>query len=73
MYWALLQAAGQTDVSPIAETLRLGISGGAPIPVDVINQVQSIFNVTIFEGYGLSETASIATFNRPEVPTRLKK
>jgi long-chain acyl-CoA synthetase len=61
MYYALLQAdlAGR-DLS----SLRVGVSGGAAIPGEVIRTFEEKFpGVVILEGYGLSETASTTTFN----------
>jgi long-chain acyl-CoA synthetase len=61
MYYALLQAdlAGR-DLS----SLRVGVSGGAAIPGEVIRAFEEKFpGVVILEGYGLSETASTTTFN----------
>ena len=61
MYIALLQAvdAGHYDLS----ALRVAVSGGAPIPAEVIDSFESRFGVPILEGYGLSESSSTATFN----------
>jgi long-chain acyl-CoA synthetase len=64
MYIALLQAidaegAPDYDLS----SLRVAVSGGAPIPAEVIDSFESRFGVAILEGYGLSESASTATFN----------
>ena len=61
MYYALLQVevAGR-DLS----SLRVGVSGGAAIPGEVIRGFEEKFpGVVILEGYGLSETASATTFN----------
>ena len=61
MYIALLQAetAGR-DLS----SMRAAVSGGASIPGEVIRAFEEKFaGVVILEGYGLSETASTATFN----------
>ena len=61
MYFALLQKdiTGR-DLS----TLRVGCSGGAPIPGEVISSFEKKFpGVVILEGYGLSESASTTTFN----------
>ena len=44
-------------------SLRVGISGGAPIPAEVIDEFERRFGIVILEGYGMSETASTATFN----------
>ncbi len=45
-------------------SLRLGVSGGASMPLEVIRQFESRFELEVLEGYGLaSETAPVATFN----------
>jgi long-chain acyl-CoA synthetase len=44
-------------------SLRVGVSGGAPIPAEVIDEFERTFGVVVLEGYGLSETASTTTFN----------
>ncbi|HEY0938064.1 MAG TPA: long-chain fatty acid--CoA ligase [Trebonia sp.] len=59
MYIALLQTPGDRDFS----SLRVAISGGAPIPAEVIDAFEARFSIPILEGYGLSETASTTTFN----------
>ena len=61
MYIALLHAdTTGRDLS----SLRVGISGGAAIPGEVIRGFEEKFpGVVILEGYGLSETASTTTFN----------
>jgi long-chain acyl-CoA synthetase len=63
MYVGMLaQGAGVADTS----TLRLCVSGGAALPVDVLRGFESTFAATILEGYGLSETSPLATFNRAD-------
>jgi long-chain acyl-CoA synthetase len=61
MYIALLNhpAIDQYDLS----SLRIGISGGAAIPAEVLDDFERKFGIVILEGYGLSETASTTTFN----------
>ena len=62
MYVALLHAdtAGR-DLS----ALRVGVSGGASIPGEVVRGFEDKFSgVVILEGYGLSETVALATFNQ---------
>jgi len=45
-------------------SIRVAVSGGAPIPAKVIDEWERTFpGVVILEGYGLSETASTTTFN----------
>ncbi|MGK5092297.1 long-chain fatty acid--CoA ligase [Deltaproteobacteria bacterium TL4] len=65
MYWALLNypKASEFHLVKIAQHLRLCASGGAAIPVEIIKQFEATFDVPILEGYGLSETSPIATFN----------
>ncbi len=72
MYWALLQHARATgaDVSAVAATLRVGCSGGAPMPVAVMEDFQKTFGVRILEGYGLSETSPVACFNQVFLPSK---
>ncbi len=69
MYVALLNlpgAAERHDLKAIAATLRVGLSGGAAIPVEVIKGFEARFEVPILEGYGLSETSPVATFSHLE-------
>ena len=72
MYWALLNHPGaeKHDLEKISSNLRLCISGGAAMPVEVMKAFEAKFNVTILEGYGLSETSPVATFNRLDRPTK---
>jgi long-chain acyl-CoA synthetase len=64
MYNAMLHSerADSTDAS----TLRLCISGGAAIPVELIRAFEEKFGCPILEGYGLSETSPVASFNHPD-------
>lgn len=63
MYVALLNAphAG-VDVS----ALRMSVSGGASLPVEVLRGFESEFGCILLEGYGLSETSPVASFNHPD-------
>jgi long-chain acyl-CoA synthetase len=72
MYHALLsyEAAGRFDLPAIAAALRVAVSGGAPLPGDVLRRFEQRFDVPIVEGYGLSETSPVATFNRVDRPRR---
>jgi long-chain acyl-CoA synthetase len=64
MYQYLLRCPelDEYDIS----SLRIGVSGGASMPVEVMKAVEGRFGITILEGYGLSETSPTATFNRSE-------
>ena len=67
MYVALLEAAARADRLP---QLRLCVSGGASLPLAVLERFTETFHATIFEGYGLSETSPTATTNQPAFGTR---
>jgi len=64
MYNALLQVknAGPEDFA----SLRFAVSGGEPLPTDVSTRFQERFGVTIAEGYGLTETAPVTNWCRPQ-------
>ncbi|KRE90739.1 long-chain-fatty-acid--CoA ligase [Arthrobacter sp. Soil764] len=61
MYVALLEAAKTVADRPTA--LRYGISGGASLPLAVMDRFRDVFGVEIHEGYGLTETSPVASFN----------
>lgn len=65
MYWALLNYsdAHKYDLEKIAANLKVCCSGGAPLPLEVLRGFEAKFNVPIIEGYGLSETSPVASFN----------
>jgi long-chain acyl-CoA synthetase len=68
MYFALLShpSASERDLS----SLTYCISGGAPMPVEVMRAFNDRYGVQILEGYGLSETSPVASFNLLDRPTR---
>jgi long-chain acyl-CoA synthetase len=72
MYWALLQHARQTgaDVQAIARELKVCVSGGAPMPLPVLEDFEKAFGVRVLEGYGLSETSPVACFNQVQRPSK---
>jgi long-chain acyl-CoA synthetase len=63
MYSALLAVPDRDDYD--LSTLRLCVSGGAAMPVQVLRQFEKAFGCTVLEGYGLSETSPVASFNPP--------
>ncbi|GAA2688490.1 long-chain-fatty-acid--CoA ligase [Actinoplanes palleronii] len=68
MYWGLLNTLNKktgVDVERIAANMRVAVSGGSSLPVEIIKAVKERFGVTILEGYGLSETSPVATFSDP--------
>jgi long-chain acyl-CoA synthetase len=63
MYAAMLHhpARAQADAS----SLRVCISGGSAMPVEIMREFERAFGCVILEGYGLSETSPVASFNHP--------
>ena len=55
-----------------AETssLRTCVSGGSALPEAVMRNFEKTFDAQILEGYGLSETSPVASFNMPDRPTK---
>ncbi len=51
-------------------SIRYCCSGGASLPVDLLHRFEKKFNTIILEGYGLSESSPIATFNTPRKPRK---
>ncbi|MYW49706.1 long-chain fatty acid--CoA ligase [Streptomyces sp. SID161] len=43
--------------------LRVSLSGGAAMPVHVLHAFQAAYDCVVLEGYGLSETSPVASFN----------
>ena len=64
MYVALLQDPAHKDYD--VSTLRLAVSGGASLPVEVLRGFEKEFGVILLEGYGLSETSPVASFNHAD-------
>ncbi len=58
--WVSVPGADQYDLS----TVRLAISGAAPLATDVLRSFYDLFGVRIYEGYGLTETAPTLWSNR---------
>jgi long-chain acyl-CoA synthetase len=48
-----------------AITLKLAISGGEPLPVEVRESFAKVFGVPLLEGYGQTEASPIISFNMP--------
>jgi long-chain acyl-CoA synthetase len=64
MYAALLHQPDRADYD--TSSLRTCISGGAALPVEVLRGFDEAFGVPVLEGYGLSETSPVASFNLPD-------
>jgi long-chain acyl-CoA synthetase len=68
MYVGMLHDPALAGVD--ASSLRYCVSGGASLPVEVLTAVEEKLGATLLEGYGLSETSPVATFNQPANPTK---
>ncbi|MGH2818589.1 MAG: long-chain-fatty-acid--CoA ligase [Actinomycetota bacterium] len=58
--WVDTPGADQYDLSSV----RLAVSGAAPLSEETLRSFEQIFGVKIYEGYGLTETAPTLTSNR---------
>ncbi len=66
----LAQAASQR--APLAcSSLRFIRSGSAPLPRQVLVELERVFNTPVIEAYGMTETSSQITCN--PLPPRLRK
>ncbi|CAL8897316.1 long-chain-fatty-acid--CoA ligase [Kocuria varians] len=65
MYVALLHTLGQGGGTTEGIDLRAAVSGGSAMPVEVMAKFEKVFDTTVYEGYGLSETSPIVCFNQP--------
>jgi long-chain acyl-CoA synthetase len=65
MYTGMLHVEGaeKADMS----SLRTCISGGSAMPSEVMKNFERTFDCMVLEGYGLSETSPVASFNRPDL------
>jgi long-chain acyl-CoA synthetase len=61
MYIALLEAAKSEPRRP---ALRHAMSGGSSLPLAVLEAFEREFATPVYEGYGLSETSPVASFNQ---------
>ncbi len=60
MYSALLTVP-QERLRSALSTVRLLTSGAAPLPVEVLAAVRHVTGLSVFEGYGLTETGPVLT------------
>ncbi|MGZ4182818.1 MAG: long-chain-fatty-acid--CoA ligase [Solirubrobacteraceae bacterium] len=64
MYSAMLHHEGRDEFD--TSTLELCVSGGSAMPVELMRGFEEAFHCKILEGYGLSESSPVASFNRPD-------
>jgi long-chain acyl-CoA synthetase len=68
MYGALLHHPERESFDTSA--LRICITGGASMPVEVLHGFEQAFDCEVLEGYGLSETSPVASSNHPGRPRK---
>jgi long-chain acyl-CoA synthetase len=61
MYSAMLHDPSAADAD--TSTLERCVSGGAAMPVELMRAFEARFGCQVLEGYGLSETSPVASFN----------
>jgi long-chain acyl-CoA synthetase len=57
-----------TQLAPLEVDLsstRFAVSGGAPLPIEVLHRFEARYGVPIYEGYGLTEASPVLTENPP--------
>ena len=64
MYTAMLNSEKKEEVD--LSSLRLCVSGGSAMPGEVMRAFEQQFGCKVLEGYGLSETSPVASFNHPD-------
>ncbi|MFE1347569.1 long-chain fatty acid--CoA ligase [Streptomyces sp. NPDC058757] len=70
MFAALLAARHRAPDAHDVSALRLCASGGSSLPVEVLHGFEKAFGSPVLEGYGLSETSPVVTFNHPDRPRK---
>jgi long-chain acyl-CoA synthetase len=68
MYATLLLHPGAADAD--VSTLRMCISGGASLPVEILHGFERRFGCMVLEGFGMSETSPVVSFNHPDRPRK---
>ncbi len=62
----MLHALAQMDITGRdLSALRVAVSGGASLPEDIMRTFEDKYHIEVLEGYGMTETASSCSFNRP--------
>ncbi len=64
MYGALLHHPDRGDYD--LSTLRVCMTGGSSMPVEVLRGFEDAFGAIVLEGYGLSETSPVSSCNHPD-------
>lgn len=73
MYWGLNNYldTNDFDISNIKANLKSCLSGGASLPVPVLEKFEECFDIIILEGFGMSEGSPVVTFNQLDVGRKI--
>lgn len=52
-------------------SVRFCVTGGAPIPPDLLTELKKKFNLALMEGYGLTEASPVCSFSRLSMPQKI--
>src|SRR3954469_16657510 len=64
MFTGMLHSDSKDDAD--VSCLRVSMSGGSAMPVEVMRGFEEQFGCKVLEGYGLSETSPVASFNHAD-------
>jgi long-chain acyl-CoA synthetase len=64
MYGAMLHHPGHESFD--TSSVELSASGGSAMPVELMRGFEDAFGCKVLEGYGLSESSPVASFNHPD-------
>ena len=64
MYGAMLHHPQRDDYD--VSTLVVCASGGSAMPVELMRDFEQAFHCKVLEGYGMSESSPVASFNHPD-------
>ncbi|WP_232057654.1 AMP-binding protein [Agromyces terreus] len=67
MFVGMVEAAARADSTP---PLRYAVSGGAALPVALLEAFERAYGAEVHEGYGLTETSPTVSFNMVGEPIR---
>ncbi|WP_343243894.1 long-chain fatty acid--CoA ligase [Streptomyces sp. SID13726] len=71
MYWKLLgESADEATLARITANLRMAVSGGSALPPEIAARFRKAYGVDVREGYGLSETSPMVSFQTPGRPPK---
>ncbi|MEO7995784.1 MAG: AMP-binding protein, partial [bacterium] len=70
MYKAYL-AVSRMRPSEAFATVKVAVSGGAPLPLEIANAFERVFGKPLVEGFGCTETSPIVALNPTNAPPHL--